>query len=132
MAKYLAMSFAIENVVSAPRVMRSCLPTSTISISFVGLLSRSTMLPASLAAEVLVAPALDDGRERGAARDGVSLADDKRGPACARDDIARLVELGRGSAPVVFDEALDGVRCALAQLASVHVDAAHPRRRREG
>ena len=53
-AKYLATSFAIENVVSAPRVISSCLPTSTISISFVGFESRSTMLPASLAAVVPV------------------------------------------------------------------------------
>ena len=49
-AKYFATSFAIENVVSEPRVMRSCLPISTISISFVGLESRSTMFPASRAA----------------------------------------------------------------------------------
>src|SRR5579863_3161519 len=48
-AKYFATSFAIEKVVSAPRVMSSCLPTSTISISFVGFESRSTMLPASFA-----------------------------------------------------------------------------------
>ena len=54
MAKYLATSLAIENVVSEPRVISSCLPTSTISISLVGLLSRSTMLPASLAAWVPV------------------------------------------------------------------------------
>jgi hypothetical protein len=40
-AKYLATSLAIEKVVSAPRVISSCLPTSTISISFVGLESRS-------------------------------------------------------------------------------------------
>ena len=53
-AKYLATSLAIENVVSEPRVIRSCLPTSTISISLVGLESRSTMLPASLAADVPV------------------------------------------------------------------------------
>ena len=53
-AKYFATSFAIENVVRAPRVIRSCLPTSTISISFVGFESRSTMLPASLAADVPV------------------------------------------------------------------------------
>ncbi len=54
MAKYFATSFAIENVVSAPRVMSSCLPTSTISMSFVGFESRSTMLPASFAAVVPV------------------------------------------------------------------------------
>ena len=53
-AKYFATSLAIENVVSAPRVISSCLPTSTISISFVGLESRSTMLPASRAACVPV------------------------------------------------------------------------------
>src|SRR5499427_5704404 len=54
MAKYFETSFMIENVVSAPRVMRSCLPMATTSISFVGLLSRSTMLPASRAAVVPV------------------------------------------------------------------------------
>ncbi|CAB4935917.1 unannotated protein [freshwater metagenome] len=48
------MSLAIENVVSAPRVIRSCLPTSTISMSFVGFESRSTMFPASRAAWVPV------------------------------------------------------------------------------
>ena len=53
-AKYLATSLAIEKVVSAPRVISSCLPTSTISISFVGLESRSTMFPASRAAWVPV------------------------------------------------------------------------------
>ena len=44
MAKYFATSLAIENVVSAPRVISSCLPISTTSISLVGSLSRSTML----------------------------------------------------------------------------------------
>ena len=54
MAKYLATSLAMEKVVSAPRVISSCLPISTISISLVGSLSRSTMLPASRAAMVPV------------------------------------------------------------------------------
>src|SRR5579884_3705081 len=54
MAKYLATSLAMLNVVSAPRVIKSCLPTSTTSISLVGLESRSTMLAASLAACVPV------------------------------------------------------------------------------
>src|ERR1700684_3022839 len=54
MAKYFATSLAIENVVSAPRVISNCLPISTISISLVGSLSRSTMLPASRAAMVPV------------------------------------------------------------------------------
>ena len=53
-AKYFATSLAIENVVSAPRVISSCLPISTISMSLVGSESRSTMLPASLAADVPV------------------------------------------------------------------------------
>ena len=48
------MSLATENVVSAPRVMSSCLPISTMSMSFVGFESRSTMLPASFAADVPV------------------------------------------------------------------------------
>ncbi len=54
MAKYLATSLAMENVVSEPRVISSCLPISTTSISLVGLESRSTMFPASLAAWVPV------------------------------------------------------------------------------
>ena len=49
-AKYFARSLAIENVVRLPRVMSSCLPIRTISMSLVGEESRSTMLPASLAA----------------------------------------------------------------------------------
>ena len=53
-AKYLAMSLAIEKVVNAPRVMSSCLPMATMSMSLVGSESRSTMLPASLAADVPV------------------------------------------------------------------------------
>ena len=53
-AKYFATSFAIENVVSEPRVMSSCFPISTTSMSFVGLESRSIMLPASFAACVPV------------------------------------------------------------------------------
>ena len=54
MAKYFATSFAMLNVVSAPRVIRSCFPISMISMSFVGFESRSTMLPASFAACVPV------------------------------------------------------------------------------
>ena len=37
MAKYLATSLAIEKVVSAPRVISSCLPISTTSSSLVGI-----------------------------------------------------------------------------------------------
>ena len=53
-AKYFATSLAMLNVVSAPRVISICLPTATMSMSLVGLESRSTMLPASLAACVPV------------------------------------------------------------------------------
>ncbi len=60
MAKYLATSLAIEKVVSAPRVISSCLPISTTSISLVGFESRSTMFPASLAAVVPVFMATPD------------------------------------------------------------------------
>ena len=52
MAKYLAMSLAIEKVVIDPRVINSCLPMAMTSSSFVGSKSRSTMLAASLAADV--------------------------------------------------------------------------------
>ena len=50
MAKYLETSLASEKVVSAPRVISCCLPTSTTASSLAGSLSRSTMLPASFAA----------------------------------------------------------------------------------
>ena len=53
-AKYLPMSFASEKVVNAPRVMSICLPIRTMSMSFAGLESRSTMLAASRAACVPV------------------------------------------------------------------------------
>src|SRR5262244_2542495 len=61
MAKYFATSLAIEKVVSDPRVISSCLPISTTSISLVGLESRSTMLPASRAARYRL-PAVYFGR----------------------------------------------------------------------
>ena len=50
MAKYFATPFAIENVVKLPLVIKNCLPMWTISISFVGEESKSTVLPASFAA----------------------------------------------------------------------------------
>ena len=52
MAKYFATSLAIEKVVIEPRVMSSCLPIAMTSSSLVGSESRSTMLAASLAADV--------------------------------------------------------------------------------
>ena len=85
-AKYLATSLAIENVVSEPRVMRSCLPISTISMSLVGLESRSTMLPASLADDVPVFIATPTSA---CARAGASLVPSpviatSRPPSCSR------------------------------------------------
>src|ERR1035437_8627912 len=53
-AKYLATSLAMENVVNDPRVISNCLPIATTPISLLGLEPRSTMLPASLAAWVLI------------------------------------------------------------------------------
>ena len=52
MAKYLATSLAMEKVVNVPLVINNCFPISTISMSLVGSLSKSTMLPASFAAWV--------------------------------------------------------------------------------
>ncbi len=49
-AKYFATSLAIENVVNAPRVIKSCFPISTTSMIFVGFESRSIMFAASFAA----------------------------------------------------------------------------------
>src|SRR5674536_402304 len=49
-AKYLATSLTMLNVVMAPRVIRSCFPIDTTAISFDGSLSRSTMFAASFAA----------------------------------------------------------------------------------
>src|SRR6266516_3909274 len=49
-AKYLATSLAMLNVVTAPRVMSSCFPSITTSMIFAGFDSKSTMLAASFAA----------------------------------------------------------------------------------
>src|SRR4051794_35665722 len=51
-AKYLAISFAILNVVKAPLVINSCFPIETTSMILVGSESKSTIFAASLAAEV--------------------------------------------------------------------------------
>src|SRR5580698_9390888 len=53
-AKYLETSLAILKVVKDPLVIKSCLPIFTTSINLVGLESKSTMFPASLAACVPV------------------------------------------------------------------------------
>src|SRR5580698_7680027 len=67
-AKYLDTSLAMLKVVSAPRVISNCLPISTISMSLVGLESRSTMFPASRAAWVPVFMATPEYRHPSRAR----------------------------------------------------------------
>ena len=49
-AKYFEISLANENVVNAPRVINCCFPISTTANNLVGSESKSTILPASLAA----------------------------------------------------------------------------------
>ena len=49
-AKYFDTSLAKEKVVNAPRVMSCCFPISTTASNLVGSESKSTILPASLAA----------------------------------------------------------------------------------
>ena len=51
-AKYLATSLAMLNVVIAPRVISNCLPSFTTFSIFEGSESRSTILAASFAAAV--------------------------------------------------------------------------------
>ena len=109
MAKYLATSLAIEKVVSAPRVMSSCLPISTISMSFVGFESRSTMFPASLAAWVPVFMATPDvglGQRRGVVGAVAGHGDEPAAGLLPADEV-HLV-LGRGLGEEVVDAGLGG------------------------
>ena len=99
------------NVVSAPRVISSCLPISTTSMSFVGFESRSTMLPASLAACVPVFIATRDVglRERGRVVGAVAGHGDEA-PALLVLADERELGLGRGLGEVVVDAGLGGDR----------------------
>src|ERR1035438_8505453 len=109
MAKYFATSLVMEKVVSAPRVISNCLPISTISMSLVGLESRSTMFPASLAAEVPVFIATPTS--------AWASAGGPLGPSPLR----------AGSAAGVPDPVLDRAGRALADLPAVgQVHPAHP------
>src|SRR5437879_3573395 len=119
MAKYFATSFAIENVVREPRVIKSCFPISTISISFVGSESRSTMLPASFAAwdaRLLTAASIRDGERR---------------PTFGRDAVRDRHHRVLDHAALLFHPAPDGIGGALADLGPLDVHAAHARLRRE-
>ena len=112
MAKYLATSLAIEKVVSDPRVIRSCLPISTISMSFVGLESRSTMFPASLAAWVPVFMATPDvglGQRRSVVGAVAGHGDEEAARLLLLDE-GHLV-LGRGLGEEVVDTGLRGDGC---------------------
>ena len=140
MAKYLATSLAMLKVVSAPRVISSCLPISTISMSLVGLLSRSTMLPASRAGwvPVFMATATSAWASAGASlvpspvmatrrppawysRMSLSLAS---GVACGQEVVhAGLGGDGRGGQRVVAGDH-HGLDAHLAQLGEALLDAA--------
>ena len=127
MAKYLATSLAIENVVSEPRVISSCLPISTISMSFVGLESRSTMLPASLAAWVPVFMATPTSAW---ARAGASLVPSpvmatRLPPACSRL-ISAILSSGVASARKSSTPASAAMAAAVSGLSPVIITVRMP------
>src|ERR1035437_1776940 len=151
-AKYLAISLAMENVVSAPRVMSSCLPMATTSMSLVGLLSRSTILPASLAAmvPVFIASPTSAWASAGASLVPSPVMATSRPPACsflirsilslgvacARKSStpasAAMEAAGSGVSPAIMDERGDAIGGAFAPASSVYIDAAHAGLRGEG
>ena len=106
-AKYFATSFAIENVVSEPRVMSSCLPISTMSMSFVGSESRSTMFPASFAAwvPVFIATPTSACASAGASFVPSPVIATSRLPGLLRLDVGHLL-LGGGLGDEVVDAGL--------------------------
>ena len=129
-AKYLAMSLATEKVVSAPRVMSSCLPISTMSMSFVGFESRSTMLPASLAADVPVFIATPTSAW---ARAGASLVPSpvmatSRPPSCSRL-ISAILSSGVASARKSSTPASSAMARAVIGLSPVIITVRMPIRR---
>ena len=129
-AKYFAMSLAMENVVSDPRVISSCLPISTISMSFVGLESRSTMLPASLAADVPVFMATPTSA---CASAGASLVPSpvmatSRPPSCSRR-ISASLSSGVASARTSSTPASAAIARAVRSLSPVIITVRMPMRR---
>ncbi len=131
MAKYLATSLAMEKVVSAPRVISSCLPTSTISMSLVGSESRSTMLPASRAAWVPVCMATPTSAW---ARAGASLAPSPhmatRRPLACSSRIRRSLSSGVASARKSSTPASEAMAAAVTGLSPVIITVRRPMRRR--
>ena len=128
-AKYFATSLASENVVSAPRVISSCLPISTMSISLVGLESRSTMLPASFAAAVPVFIATPTSAWASAGASLVPSPDIAmiRPPCLLLADVGELV-LGRRLGEEVVDAGLlgDALRGQCGVAGDHHRPDAHP------
>ncbi len=120
MAKYLATSLATENVVSAPRVMRSCLPISTTSMSLVGFESRSTMFPASLAAcvPVFMATPTSACASAGASLVPSPVIATSRPPACSLR-IRSILSSGVASARKSSTPASDAIACAVSGLSPV-------------
>ena len=140
MAKYFATSLAMLNVVSEPRVMSSCLPISMISMSLVGFESRSTMLPASLAAcvPVFMATPTSAWASAGASLVPSPIMATMRPPACSlrmqRELVLRLglgqeiVHAGLGGdgggGELVVAGDHHGADAHLAQLGEAFLDAA--------
>ena len=119
-AKYLATSFAIEKVVSDPRVIRSCLPISTISISLVGLESRSTMFPASRAAcvPVFMATPTSAWARAGASFVPSPVIATRFPPACSRR-ISAILSSGVASARKSSTPASSAIALAVSGLSPV-------------
>ncbi len=126
-AKYFATSLAMENVVRAPRVINNCLPMATTSINLVGSESRSTMLPASLAADV---PLFMATPTSAAASAGASLVPSPviatiRPPACSRR-IRAILSSGVASARKSSTPASSAIALAVSGLSPVIITVRMP------
>ena len=127
MAKYFATSLAIENVVSAPRVMSSCFPISTTSMSFVGLESRSIRLPASFAAcvPVFMATATSACASAGASFVPSPVIATRRPPPCSRL-ISAILSSGVASARKSSTPASAAIAAAVSWLSPVIITVRIP------
>ena len=130
-AKYFATSFAIENVVSAPRVMSSCFPISTTSMSLVGLESRSIMFPASFAACVplFIATPTSACASAGASFVPSPVIATRRPPACSRL-ISAILSSGVASARNSSTPASLAMAAAVSGLSPVIITVRMPIARR--
>src|SRR5258708_7607062 len=100
-AKYLAISLAIEKVVSAPRVISNCLPTST----------------------------RDTGLESHHAQRTHAVRNHQRRSARTRNAVRNIHQLRGHQAALLVYEPHHGFRRALTDHAAIQVDAAHARLR---